>query len=141
MIMRDFNRNKGNRSRERDFVRSGEKNFSRPSKRDSDRSDRRDFDRPSRRDSDRFERKEFDRPKFERKTKDSGFELFTVVCDKCGKECDVPFKPTGNKPVYCRSCFRKGEDTESNAKSNISSEELSQINRKLDKIMRALKID
>lgn len=26
-------------------------------------------------------------------------------CSSCGKECEVPFKPTPGKPVYCRECF------------------------------------
>lgn len=29
----------------------------------------------------------------------------TVTCEQCGKETTVPFKPTGEKPVFCRDCF------------------------------------
>ncbi len=32
-------------------------------------------------------------------------EMFTVVCDECGKETQVPFKPTEGRPVYCKECF------------------------------------
>lgn len=32
-------------------------------------------------------------------------EMFKTVCSSCGKECEVPFKPTNGKPVYCSSCF------------------------------------
>jgi CxxC-x17-CxxC domain-containing protein len=32
-------------------------------------------------------------------------EMFTAVCDECHKTCEVPFRPTGEKPVYCRECF------------------------------------
>lgn len=32
--------------------------------------------------------------------------MFKATCSKCGKECEVPFRPTGSKPVYCRDCFR-----------------------------------
>jgi len=32
-------------------------------------------------------------------------EMFTVTCAKCGKEAQVPFKPTSDKPVYCNECF------------------------------------
>lgn len=28
-----------------------------------------------------------------------------AVCAECGKNCEVPFKPTGDRPVYCRDCF------------------------------------
>ncbi len=33
--------------------------------------------------------------------------LFPAVCSECGKETQVPFKPTPGKPVYCRDCFQK----------------------------------
>lgn len=33
--------------------------------------------------------------------------LFAAVCSECGKETQVPFKPTAGKPVYCRECFQK----------------------------------
>jgi CxxC-x17-CxxC domain-containing protein len=29
-----------------------------------------------------------------------------AVCSECGQECEVPFKPTEGKPVYCRECFK-----------------------------------
>lgn len=32
-------------------------------------------------------------------------EMFAAVCANCGKECQVPFKPTEGKPVYCSECF------------------------------------
>lgn len=36
-----------------------------------------------------------------------GRQLFTVKCSACGKETQVPFKPTGDRPVYCRDCYMK----------------------------------
>ncbi|MEK6855268.1 MAG: CxxC-x17-CxxC domain-containing protein [Nanoarchaeota archaeon] len=33
-------------------------------------------------------------------------EMHKAVCSECQKECEVPFKPTEGKPVYCRDCFR-----------------------------------
>jgi len=33
--------------------------------------------------------------------------LFAAVCSECGKETQVPFRPTAGKPVYCRECFQK----------------------------------
>lgn len=41
-----------------------------------------------------------------------GPEMHQTVCDGCGDECEVPFKPNGRKPVYCRSCFKKQEGDE-----------------------------
>lgn len=29
------------------------------------------------------------------------------VCAECGKDCEVPFKPNGKKPVLCSKCFNK----------------------------------
>ncbi len=37
-------------------------------------------------------------------------QMHTVTCSDCGKETQVPFKPTGEKPVYCRDCFNKHRD-------------------------------
>lgn len=34
-------------------------------------------------------------------------EMFTVICAECGVETQVPFKPTDDRPVYCRDCFEK----------------------------------
>lgn len=33
-------------------------------------------------------------------------ELFKTTCASCGNTCEVPFRPTGSKPVYCRDCFK-----------------------------------
>ncbi len=30
-----------------------------------------------------------------------------VICADCKKECEVPFKPSGDRPVYCKECFSK----------------------------------
>lgn len=32
-------------------------------------------------------------------------QLFKATCANCGKTCEVPFRPTGEKPVYCNDCF------------------------------------
>ncbi|NHJ33773.1 MAG: hypothetical protein FK732_13015 [Asgard group archaeon] len=29
------------------------------------------------------------------------------VCAECGKNCEVPFRPTGVRPVYCTECWIK----------------------------------
>lgn len=31
--------------------------------------------------------------------------MHSAICSSCGKSCEVPFRPTGDKPVYCRDCF------------------------------------
>jgi len=34
-------------------------------------------------------------------------EYFTAICGECGKEAQLPFKPRGDRPVYCSDCFTK----------------------------------
>lgn len=34
-------------------------------------------------------------------------EMHTITCADCGKEDQVPFKPDGTRPVYCRDCYSK----------------------------------
>ena len=33
--------------------------------------------------------------------------LHKAICADCNKECEVPFKPSGDRPVYCKECFSK----------------------------------
>ena len=41
-------------------------------------------------------RRDFDGPR----------EMHKATCSECGKECEVPFKPTEGKPVYCKDCYQ-----------------------------------
>ena len=34
-------------------------------------------------------------------------QMFPVTCASCGIRTEVPFEPRGDKPVYCRDCYRK----------------------------------
>ncbi|MDH5403372.1 MAG: hypothetical protein OEY49_12830 [Candidatus Heimdallarchaeota archaeon] len=34
-------------------------------------------------------------------------EMFDVVCSKCEKNTQVPFKPDGERPVYCQDCYKE----------------------------------
>ena len=36
--------------------------------------------------------------------------LHKTTCTDCGKPCEVPFKPTPGKSVFCRDCFKKDGD-------------------------------
>ena len=68
-------------------------------------------------------------------------EMFPAICDKCGKECELPFKPTSRKPVYCSDCFRDSDKFEVKERPGSNTEALTKINEKLDKIMRAMNLD
>ncbi|MBI4599262.1 hypothetical protein HY734_03660 [Candidatus Uhrbacteria bacterium] len=70
--------------------------------------------------------------------------MYNVTCAKCGTQCEVPFKPTGEKPVYCRQCFgasggptqnRGGVD--SRVDSQVA-EQLKALNAKFDALLKAL---
>jgi CxxC-x17-CxxC domain-containing protein len=117
------------------------------------RSNRRDSGRPRRRDSGGFGRRDsggdsggFGRRDFGRSNIGSERPtMHEVTCDKCGERCEVPFKPTAGKPVYCKDCFRKNEGPasrpESRNRPNQFEKEFEQINRKLDKILEAIEHD
>jgi CxxC-x17-CxxC domain-containing protein len=34
-------------------------------------------------------------------------QMFSAVCAQCGKDTQVPFKPTNGRPVYCSDCYTK----------------------------------
>ena len=88
--------------------------------------------------------------------------LYDAVCDECGKDCQVPFKPSGDKPIYCSDCFEKkggrassksgrrdsrqrsfgGRDSRRSSRSSIDNRRTSQLvekigilNNKLDTII------
>ncbi len=77
-------------------------------------------------------------------------EMFQATCDNCGAQCQVPFRPTNGKPVYCSNCFDKqkngGSDSrryESRENSQPQSqpqfqEQFNTLNSKLDKILEFL---
>ena len=104
---------------------------------------RRNFNRSGGRDSGRFGRGDsgrFDRRNSGRSRGSEDRAMHKVICDKCGSECEVPFKPTEGKPVYCSDCF-KDKSREAGSRSELgkqSNETLSEISRKLDKILRIL---
>jgi CxxC-x17-CxxC domain-containing protein len=57
------------------------------------------------------------KPSFQKKSwgNDRGgdMHMHKATCSECGRACEVPFRPTGEKPVFCRDCFaskREGGD-------------------------------
>lgn len=39
-------------------------------------------------------------------SRDSNKPMYKVACAECGEMAEVPFRPTGGKPVLCKRCFR-----------------------------------
>lgn len=54
-----------------------------------------------------FNRRDFDRRGSDRPS------MHKTICSKCGNECEVPFKPSGGKPVFCSNCFKKNGSSDS----------------------------
>ena len=38
-------------------------------------------------------------------------EMHPAVCAECGKDTEVPFRPRGDRPVYCSACYSKQRDS------------------------------
>jgi CxxC-x17-CxxC domain-containing protein len=49
----------------------------------------------------------FNRNNSNRRDSDRQVTMHSAVCDACGRECKVPFRPSGDKPIYCSSCFEQ----------------------------------
>ncbi|MFH1207128.1 MAG: CxxC-x17-CxxC domain-containing protein [Patescibacteria group bacterium] len=70
-------------------------------------------------------------------------QMFSATCDDCGNPCEVPFRPTDGKPVFCKSCFEtKGgrKPRESSAPSKQGPDQFASLHAKLDKILSALSV-
>ena len=37
-------------------------------------------------------------------------DMHKAVCTDCGNNCEVPFRPTGEKPIFCSDCFKGKRD-------------------------------
>ena len=74
--------------------------------------------------------------------------LHRAICSECNAECEVPFKPSGEKPAFCRKCFKNRDETvprEFSKPKNfggggetMSSEQFNILNSKLDRILEKL---
>lgn len=78
--------------------------------------------------------------------------MHDATCDECKRPCQVPFRPTGDRPIYCKNCFdKRGGGRElgrfAGAAGNVSPDgfstndiktQLAMINIKLDKLVKAL---
>jgi CxxC-x17-CxxC domain-containing protein len=63
-------------------------------------------------------------------------QMFDATCDECGNSCQVPFRPSGDKPIYCNNCFgsKKGATGNGNSEPQ-NNQQLTDLNIKLDRIL------
>lgn len=89
------------------------------------------FERQPRQDS---KRRDFPRRDFRDK------EMYSAVCDKCGNQCEIPFKPTTGKPIFCKNCFESTDrrGVEKSQDNSQIQQQINDINLKLDNILKAL---
>ncbi|MCV0412958.1 MAG: hypothetical protein K5782_08150 [Nitrosarchaeum sp.] len=94
-----------------DFYKAkySDKEFVRHSKPNQTSKNSRD-DVPSR----SFRNSRYERPSRDRYSRNERrSEMHTVTCGDCGDECQIPFEPKFNRPVYCSECFQKNKPQKS----------------------------
>ncbi|OGD66692.1 hypothetical protein A2442_00195 [Candidatus Campbellbacteria bacterium RIFOXYC2_FULL_35_25] len=93
--------------------------------------------------------------------------MHKATCSDCGNSCEVPFRPTGDKPVFCSDCFkdkrgdsrdsRDSRGSERNSRPSFENKrpyqnegskdttnykaQFEMLNTKIDKILKALSPD
>ena len=76
-------------------------------------------------------------------------EMHQATCNECHKKCEVPFRPNGKKPVYCRDCFKGKEEEQpaygrapsrmgTSSDSSGLSREISMLGTKIDRLIEAI---
>lgn len=38
-------------------------------------------------------------------------QMYPATCADCNAATEVPFQPSGDRPVYCRDCYNKRKDS------------------------------
>jgi CxxC-x17-CxxC domain-containing protein len=77
------------------------------------------------------------KPPFSRGYAEKPVVMHQATCAECGSVCEVPFKPTGEKPIFCKNCFKKGANAGDKNVEQFKTQ-LETINAKLDKIIKLL---
>jgi len=57
----------------------------------------------------------FDRPRHnDRGREGQGYSqrsLYKIICADCNKQSEIPFKPSPDRPVYCKECFSRRKNS------------------------------
>lgn len=93
------------------------------------------------------------RPSFGNRGSDWPAESFDATCSGCNAHCEVPFRPNGKKPVYCRNCFKQNApattsftgqpftrptEYKEDGSTNDLKKQFSILNTKLDRLISAI---
>lgn len=109
--------------------------FKRDERSDDQRTDGRDERSNDRSDDRGYKDRDFSNRDF---TRDARPAMHHATCDECGNDCEVPFRPNGDKPVFCNQCFKKTGSKSPNNNSDQNKEQFAILNAKLDRILKAL---
>lgn len=71
--------------------------------------------------------------------RDNDRQMHETTCSDCGNKCEVPFKPTSSKPVYCDDCFASNKGG-GNSNNEQLEEKFEELNKKLDKLIKLIEI-
>jgi len=64
--------------------------------------------------------------------------MHRAVCSKCGDNCEVPFKPSSDKPIYCSECFGGGDKDGKSNQGGSGNKQLESLHAKVDRILEIL---
>ena len=67
-------------------------------------------------------------------------QMHPAVCSNCGKDCEVPFRPTGDRSIYCSNCFKDvgGSDNRSERSGRSDRREFRRPDRENKKMFQAV---
>lgn len=70
----------------------------------------------------------FNRQSFNNRGSNRPVVMHQATCDRCGKDCEVPFRPTNGKPIFCSSCFENNRGSDSRRFEGRNSERPANFN-------------
>lgn len=68
-------------------------------------------------------------------------QMFDAICSGCGKACQVPFRPSAGKEVFCDNCFGKVKGDDSFARNDSRGDfSRPQGGQNIDAVVRQLQV-
>lgn len=60
-------------------------------------------------------------------------QMFNARCAQCGDSCEVPFRPSGERPVFCKNCFGDKRDAPA-SKPQMADKRIDDLKRQIDSL-------